>query len=87
MHDRLIKIITRSLENDCKGFALVRLRLVEYFQSMTDAKLAELMKRNRQLTTLIQQRELTQAEKDEWEEVVRQIQELQEGEHLGAEDY
>ena len=54
---------------------------------MTDAKLAELMKRNRQLTTLIQQRELTQAEKDEWEEVVRQIQELQEVEHPGAEDY
>jgi hypothetical protein len=45
---------------------------------MSDEKLAQLEKRNRQLTALIQQRELTQAEKDEWEELVRQLQELQE---------
>ncbi|MBC7385050.1 MAG: hypothetical protein H7301_02670 [Cryobacterium sp.] len=45
---------------------------------MSDAELAPLMKRNRQLTTLVQQRELTQEERDEWEELVRKIQELQE---------
>ena len=45
---------------------------------MTDPRLAQLMKRNRQLTALIQQRELTQEEKDEWEGLVRELQELQE---------
>ena len=45
---------------------------------MSDAQLAQLMKRNRQLTALVQQRELTQDEKDEWELLVREIQELQE---------
>ncbi len=41
-------------------------------------KLAALLKRNRQLQALVSQRELTQAEKDEWEELVRQMNELQE---------
>ena len=45
---------------------------------MSNDRLAQLVKRNRQLTALIQQRELTQAEKDEWEGLVREIQELQE---------
>jgi hypothetical protein len=54
---------------------------------MSDAKLAQLMKRNRQLTTLVQQRELTQAEKDEWEEVAREIQELQEAQEPPAQDW
>jgi|GEM_PF-5247938 len=53
---------------------------------MSDTRLAQLMKRNRQLTALIQQRELTQAEKDEWEGLVRDIQELQENSQPNAQD-
>jgi len=44
------------------------------------------MKRNRQLTALVQQRELTQYEKDEWEGLVRDLQELQEGEQSASRD-
>jgi hypothetical protein len=51
---------------------------------MSEARLAQLVKRNRQLTALIQQRELTQTEKDEWEGLVREIQELQEGDQPEA---
>ncbi len=36
-----------------------------------------LMKRNQKLQAILGQRELTQAEKDEWEELVRQITALQ----------
>lgn len=46
---------------------------------MSEAQLTQLVKRNRQLAALIQQRELTQAERDEWEGLVREIQDLQEG--------
>lgn len=45
---------------------------------MADPRLAALMKRNRQLTALVQQRELTQDEKDEWEGLVREMQDLEE---------
>jgi hypothetical protein len=51
---------------------------------MSEARLTQLVKRNRQLTALIQQRELTQIEKDEWEGLVREIQELQEGDQPEA---
>jgi hypothetical protein len=50
-----------------------------------DAKLQELMKRDRKLQAIMGQRELTQAEKDEWENLTRQITELQEEEQRGAE--
>ena len=53
---------------------------------MSDPRLAQLMKRNRQLTDLIQQRELTQSEKDEWEGLVREIQDLQEASQPDAQD-
>jgi hypothetical protein len=45
---------------------------------MTDPRLAELMKRNRKLQAIVTQRELTQSERDEWEEIARKITELQE---------
>jgi hypothetical protein len=45
---------------------------------MTDPKLSELMKRDKKLQAILGQRELTQDEKDEWENLVRQITELQE---------
>lgn len=45
---------------------------------MSDVKLAELMKRDRKLQALVTQRELTQTERDDWEEIVRQITEIQE---------
>ena len=44
---------------------------------MSEQKLADLMKRDRKLQALVSQRELTQAERDEWEELVRQITALQ----------
>ena len=53
---------------------------------MSNDRLALLVKRNRQLTALIQQRELLQDEKDEWEMLVREIQELQEGNQPDAQD-
>jgi hypothetical protein len=46
--------------------------------SDTQEKNAAYLKRNRQLQALVTQRELTQAEKDEWEELVRKMNELQE---------
>jgi hypothetical protein len=45
---------------------------------MTDPRLADLMKRDRKLQALVTQRELTQAERDDWEEIVRQITAIQE---------
>ncbi|HUP57467.1 MAG TPA: hypothetical protein VM598_08455 [Bdellovibrionota bacterium] len=50
---------------------------------MSNARAAELEKRNRKLLAILGQRELTQDEKDEWEELVRQMNELQ-GETLGS---
>jgi hypothetical protein len=44
---------------------------------MSETKLRELMKRDKKLQAIMGQRELTQAEKDEWEELVRQITALQ----------
>jgi hypothetical protein len=44
---------------------------------MSDPRTAELLKRNRKLQAILGQRELTQDEKDEWEELVRQMNELQ----------
>ena len=44
---------------------------------MSDTKLFELMKRDKKLQAIMGQRELTQAEKDEWEELVRQITAIQ----------
>ncbi|MBC7691831.1 MAG: hypothetical protein H7222_08670 [Methylotenera sp.] len=46
--------------------------------STSHPKMLELMKRDRKLQAIAGQRELTQAEKDEWEELVRQITALQE---------
>jgi hypothetical protein len=48
---------------------------------MSVEKLAALTKRNRQLQAIVQQRELTQVERDEWEELVRQMNDLQESAH------
>ena len=42
------------------------------------AKLSELMKRNKKLQAILGQRELSQDEKDEWEQLVSQITEIQE---------
>jgi hypothetical protein len=44
---------------------------------MSDKKLAELMKRDRKLQAIMGQRELTQAEKDDWENLVREITQVQ----------
>ena len=44
---------------------------------MSDDRLAELMKRDRKLQAIMGQRELTQAERDEWEELVRKITAIQ----------
>ena len=44
---------------------------------MSKEKLLELMKRDRKLQAIMGQRELTQAEKDEWEDLARQIMALQ----------
>ena len=44
---------------------------------MSKEKLFELMKRDRKLQAIMGQRELTQAEKDEWEDLARQITSLQ----------
>ena len=44
---------------------------------MSQTKLQELMKRDKKLQAVMSQRELTQAEKDEWENLVRQITEAQ----------
>ena len=44
---------------------------------MSKEKLIELMKRDRKLQAIMGQRELTQAEKDEWEDLARQIIALQ----------
>jgi len=45
---------------------------------MSDPRLNELMKRDRKLQAIVSQRELTQAERDDWEEIVRQITSIQE---------
>ena len=45
---------------------------------MSDPQLLELMKRDKKLQAIMGQRELTQAEKDEWENLARQITLLQE---------
>ena len=45
--------------------------------SDNQAKLLELMKRDRKLQAIMGQRELTQVEKDEWEELARQITAIQ----------
>lgn len=45
---------------------------------MSKAELSELMKRDKKLQAVMGQRELTQAEKDEWENLVQQITLLQE---------
>jgi len=44
---------------------------------MSEAKLFELMKRDKKLQAIMGQRELTQAEKDEWENLVGQITAIQ----------
>ncbi len=46
---------------------------------MSQSKLMnELMKRDRKLQALVSQRELTQGEKDDWEQLAQQITALQE---------
>ncbi len=44
---------------------------------MTDERLKDLMKRDKKLQAIMGQRELTQAERDEWEELVRAITSIQ----------
>ena len=51
---------------------------------MSDPRLNELMKRDRKLQAIVSQRELTQAERDDWEEIVRQITAIQEEMQSGA---
>jgi hypothetical protein len=52
--------------------------------SETKARLAELMKRDRKLQAIMGQRELTQAEKDEWEQLANQITAIQDEMQAGA---
>jgi hypothetical protein len=42
------------------------------------------MKRDRKLQAIMGQRELTQAERDDWEEIVRQITSIQEEEQQNS---
>lgn len=44
---------------------------------MNEERLKDLLKRDRKLQAIMGQRELTQAERDEWEELVRKITEIQ----------
>jgi hypothetical protein len=52
--------------------------------AMSDPRLNELMKRDRKLQAIMGQRELTQAERDDWEEIVRQITSIQEEEQQNS---
>lgn len=50
-----------------------------------NTSLADLIKRNNKLQAILGQRELTQDERDEWENLVRRINEIQEESQGGGE--